>query len=83
MAPKLFEITPVNARTNALNYHAELLESIMRQIQKASLNGKVYINLPQSTPEAILNYLSNAGYNVFQMAHINYSWYKVLWLQLK
>lgn len=83
MAQKSFEITPVSARTNTLQYHAELLENIMRQIQKASSEGKVFINLPQTTPEIILNYLTNIGYIVFEMAYINYKWYKVLWLQLK
>ena len=80
---KLFEITPVSARTNALKYHEQALDNIMREIQKASSEGKVFINLPQTTPEIILNYLTNLGYVVFEMAYINYKWYKVLWLQLK
>mgnify|MGYP000968878218 CR=1 FL=1 len=80
---KLFEITSVSARTNALKYHEQSLENIMREIQKASSEGKVFINLPQTTPEIILNYLTNIGYIVFEMVYINYKWYKVLWLQLK
>ena len=80
---KLFEITPVSARTNALKYHEQSFDSIMREIQKASSEGKVFINLPQTTPEIILNYLTNIGYIVFEMAYINYKWYKVVWLQLK
>ena len=80
---KVFEITPVSARTNALKYYEQSLDSIMRDIQKASSEGKVFINLPQTTPEIILNYLTNIGYVVFEMSYINYKWYKVLWLQLK
>jgi len=80
---KLFEVTPVSARTNALKYHEQSLDSVMHEIQKASSEGKVFINLPQTTPEIILNYLTNLGYVVFEMAYINYKWYKVLWLQLK
>lgn len=83
MIAKGFQITPLSARTNALEYHNDLLATIMRQIQKASQNGKMSITLPQSTPECILNHLDTIGYTPFQMSYINYSWYKITWLNLK